>query len=160
MNSPRTLSLWLCILRIAASNYDHSGHKTPTTGRWSSLRLSLSLTGRTPHFTGEKLHHHCRSEGRKTVPLLSFLIRHKSKDGVSSNLVFDLGIQKNFDGYVPAQQHQITQRQPVVVEPDAADSLRAAGLDPAEDVDIVILNHVPCCFKYGGQIQLSQTKVG
>ncbi|KAI4926264.1 hypothetical protein J4E85_006556 [Alternaria conjuncta] len=75
-------------------------------------------------------------ERRATVPSLSFLIRHGA-----SNLVFDLGLKRDFSGYREAQQHHIAQRQPTSVSPDAADSLRRGGLDP-KDVDVVILSHV------------------
>lgn len=79
---------------------------------------------------------------RTTVPSMSFLIRHRSKDGQNTNLVFDLGVKKDLNGYAKAQLHHCSQRQPIVTEPDAADSLRAGGLDPAKDVDVVILSHV------------------
>ncbi|KAI4910865.1 hypothetical protein J4E90_007121 [Alternaria incomplexa] len=75
-------------------------------------------------------------ERRATVPSLSFLIRHGS-----SNLVFDLGLKRDFSGYREAQQHHIAQRQPTSVSPDAAESLRRGGLDP-KDVDVVMLSHV------------------
>jgi glyoxylase-like metal-dependent hydrolase (beta-lactamase superfamily II) len=75
-------------------------------------------------------------ERRATVPSLSFLIRHGS-----SKLVFDLGLKRDFAGYREAQQHHIAQRQPTVVSPDAAESLRKGGVDPKE-VDTVILSHV------------------
>lgn len=81
-------------------------------------------------------------EKRTTVPSLCFLIRHKSTDGKQNNLVFDLGLKKKLDGYTPAQQHHITQRQPVIVEPDTADSLRAGGLEPTKDINAAILSHV------------------
>ena len=79
---------------------------------------------------------------RNTVPSLAFLVRHKSKEGKTTAIVFDLGIKKNLNNYAEAQQHHITTRQPVIVEPDAADSLRAGGLDPTKDIDVVILSHV------------------
>ncbi|KAI4632150.1 uncharacterized protein J4E87_001621 [Alternaria ethzedia] len=75
-------------------------------------------------------------EKRATVPSLSFLIRHGA-----SNLVFDLGLKRDFSGYREAQQHHIAQRQPTSVSPDAAESLRKGGLDP-KDVDVVMLSHV------------------
>jgi len=78
---------------------------------------------------------------RSTVPSLCFLIRHQSKDGKSTNLVFDLGLKKDLSGYAPAQQNHIKQRQPVGVEPDVADSLRHGGLDPQE-IDTVMVSHV------------------
>ncbi|CAN9143256.1 unnamed protein product [Alternaria alternata] len=75
-------------------------------------------------------------ERRATVPSLSFLIRHGS-----SNLVFDLGLKRDFAGYREAQQHHIAQRQPTSVSLDVAESLRRGGVDPRE-VDTVMLSHV------------------
>jgi glyoxylase-like metal-dependent hydrolase (beta-lactamase superfamily II) len=75
-------------------------------------------------------------ERRATVPSLAFLIRHGS-----SNLVFDLGLKRDFSGYREAQQHHIAQRQPTSVKPDAAESLRRGGVDP-KDIDVVMLSHV------------------
>ncbi|TVY60654.1 Cytochrome P450 monooxygenase andK [Lachnellula suecica] len=82
---------------------------------------------------------------RTTVPSLSFLIRHPSPGGnnrPTKNLVFDLGLKRDFSGYPPAQQAHISQRQPTIVKPDCADSLRVGGLDPETDIDIVLLSHV------------------
>lgn len=99
-------------------------------------------------------------EKRSTVPSLAFLIQHPSpsistpgRDG--TNLVFDLGVKRNVEGYRAAQRDHVAQRQPVITKPDCADSLRygAAGsrkgdaqggllLDPAKDIDLVVLSHV------------------
>ncbi|KAF7547087.1 hypothetical protein G7046_g9109 [Stylonectria norvegica] len=96
-------------------------------------------------------------EKRSTVPSLAFLIQHPlpstSSPGRSgTNIVFDLGLKRDVNGYKPAQQEHVKQRQPVTTDPDCADSLRygAAGssrdgrplLDPAKDIDFVILSHV------------------
>ncbi|KAH8898471.1 hypothetical protein GQ53DRAFT_881643 [Thozetella sp. PMI_491] len=87
-------------------------------------------------------------EKRVTVPSLSFLIQHPTK---STKLVFDLGLKRDVGGYAPAQQAHISQRQPLILDPDCAASLRygadgAVGgkvlLDPAKDIDVVILSHV------------------
>ncbi|KAH7082677.1 beta-lactamase-like protein [Paraphoma chrysanthemicola] len=82
-------------------------------------------------------------EKRATVPSLSFFIQHPSPTNASKpdTLVFDLGLKRDISGYREAQQHHIAQRQPTTVSPDAAESLRAGGLDP-KDVDTVILSHV------------------
>ncbi|KAH7056919.1 beta-lactamase-like protein [Macrophomina phaseolina] len=74
---------------------------------------------------------------RTTVPSLSFLIRHPTR-----TLVFDLGLKRDLSAYAPAQQHHITQRHPITTSPDVADSLRGGGLDPARDIDDVLLSHV------------------
>lgn len=84
---------------------------------------------------------------RNTVPSLSFLIRHPSTssgagDHSVTNIVFDLGLKRDLTGYAPAQQPHITQRQPIITDPDCAASLRNGGLDPAKDIGMVILSHV------------------
>ncbi|KAK0723388.1 hypothetical protein B0T26DRAFT_643587 [Lasiosphaeria miniovina] len=93
---------------------------------------------------------------RATVPSLSFLVRHTAPSGATTAVLFDLGVKRNIDGYTPAQRAHIAQRQPVVVSPDCADSLRRGHsptatdgeqqqlllLDPTTDVDVVILSHV------------------
>lgn len=79
-------------------------------------------------------------EKRATVPTLSFLIQHPSSSG-TNKLVFDLGLKRDFSGYREAQQHHISQRQPTIVSPDAAESLKKGGLGP-EEIDTVILSHV------------------
>lgn len=83
-------------------------------------------------------------EKRTTVPSLSFLIHHPSKDASQppTRIVFDLGLKRNLSRYPPAMQSHISQRQPVITSPDVAESLRAGGLDPARDIDYVILSHV------------------
>lgn len=77
---------------------------------------------------------------RSTVPSLSFLIQHPC----SENIIFDLGIKRNIQDYTPAQRAHISQRQPTITSPDCADSLRnnAKPLDPARDIDYIILSHV------------------
>ncbi|KIV87115.1 hypothetical protein PV11_02683 [Exophiala sideris] len=81
-------------------------------------------------------------EKRATVPSLSFLIQHPSQDGKTTRLVFDLGLKRDLTKYPPAQQAHIANRQPTILHPDCADCLRGGGLDPAKDIDIVILSHV------------------
>lgn len=84
-------------------------------------------------------------EKRSTVPSLSFLIRHPSagQNGkTSTNVVFDLGMRRDITKFKPAQHIHIQNRQPTIVHPDVADSLRAGGLSPETDIDIVILSHV------------------
>lgn len=81
-------------------------------------------------------------EKRSTVPSLSFLIQHpSSSSSVPTTLVFDLGLKRDISGYRSAQQHHISQRQPTILSPDAAESLRKGGLSP-EQIDTVILSHV------------------
>lgn len=81
-------------------------------------------------------------EKRATVPSLSFLIQHPAQDGKPTRIVFDLGLKRDLTKYPPAQQAHIANRQPTILHPDCADCLRGGGLDPAKDIDIVILSHV------------------
>lgn len=82
-------------------------------------------------------------EKRATVPSLSFLIQHPSKD-ISEKidtLVFDLGLKRDITGYREAQQHHIAQRQPTILSPDATESLQKCNLHP-KNIDTIILSHV------------------
>ncbi|KAJ8119656.1 hypothetical protein ONZ43_g3439 [Nemania bipapillata] len=97
---------------------------------------------------------------RTTVPSLSFLIQHPSsppsRSGNVTNLVFDLGVKRDISGYTIAQQPHISQRQPIITDPDCSASLRNGAstigepngasekelLDPEEDIDFVIVSHV------------------
>ncbi|OAA54573.1 hypothetical protein SPI_08819 [Niveomyces insectorum RCEF 264] len=86
-------------------------------------------------------------EKRATVPSLAFLIQHPSAPPArpgsrATNLVFDLGLKRDLSGYAPAQAQHITQRQPIILQPDCADSLRQGQFDPATEVDMVVLSHV------------------
>ena len=85
-------------------------------------------------------------EKRATVPSMAFFIRHPSSSGSSgknnTTMVFDLGMKRDPTKFPPALQAHIAARQPTVLHPDVADSLRAGGLDPASDIDIVMLSHV------------------
>ena len=97
---------------------------------------------------------------RITVPSLSFLIQHPSPPASPDNpdtttrLIFDLGIKRDLTGYTTAQQEHIAQRMPVIASPDCTESLRTGAhrdsigsgkrtlLEPANDIDMVILSHV------------------
>ncbi|MCJ1301809.1 hypothetical protein MMC08_004610 [Hypocenomyce scalaris] len=80
-----------------------------------------------------------------TVPSMCFLIQHPSpgdgKSGQPTRIVFDLGLKRDLSQYAEGMQRHISQRQPIHSLPDTAASLVAAGLDPASDIDIVILSH-------------------
>lgn len=85
--------------------------------------------------------------GRKrTLPSLCFLIQHPSQSkndaGRQTNMVFDLGLKRDLQGYMPAMQTHIAARQPIHTSPDVAESLKAGNINPATDVDYVILSHV------------------
>jgi glyoxylase-like metal-dependent hydrolase (beta-lactamase superfamily II) len=83
---------------------------------------------------------------RSTMPSLCFLIQHPTPQPNSSrsttNLVFDLGLSRDLSSYMPAMHAHISSRQPIISHPDTADSLRNGGIDPAKDIDYVLLSHV------------------
>lgn len=84
-------------------------------------------------------------EKKATVPSLCFLIQHPSlgNNGRSTtNLLFDLGLKRDINAYTPAMAAHIANRQPIITSPDCAASLRASGLEPDTDIDIVLLSHV------------------
>lgn len=92
---------------------------------------------------------------RTTVPSLSFLIQHPSappsRNGDVTNIIFDLGVKRDLSGYTVAQQPQVSDREPIITDPDCSASLRRGAnnegednnqlLSP-EDIDFVILSHV------------------
>ncbi|KIY01557.1 uncharacterized protein Z520_03109 [Fonsecaea multimorphosa CBS 102226] len=79
-----------------------------------------------------------------TVPSMCFLIEHREPSTSKlTRVVFDLGIKRDLTRYAqPATQHHITTRQPVYSSADARSSLMSGGLDPARDIDYVILSHI------------------
>lgn len=83
-------------------------------------------------------------EKRTTVPSMCFLIEHPETDSSKpTRLVFDLGIKRDLTEYSqPATQHHITTRQPVYSSADTRSSLLSGGLDPAKDIEYVILSHI------------------
>jgi glyoxylase-like metal-dependent hydrolase (beta-lactamase superfamily II) len=82
-------------------------------------------------------------EKKATVPSLCFLIQHPFDNGAKmTNMVFDLGLKRDLTGYPPAQQTHIKNRQPTILDPDCAASLRNGGLDPAKDIDVVMPSHL------------------
>lgn len=102
-------------------------------------------------------------EARRTVPSLSFLITHSNppthlpflrkpdhgrhQDGKPPNfrkplrMLFDLGLRKSVDRYLPQQQEHFKNREPHALSPSVAEDLEKGDVKPA-DIDLVILSHV------------------
>lgn len=81
-------------------------------------------------------------DARRTVPSLAFLIQHTNRTtGISTRIVFDLGLRRNVKRYPPPIQKHIETRQPISTEPDVTKSLAKGGLTP-NDIDYVIYSHV------------------
>lgn len=79
---------------------------------------------------------------RKTVPSLSFLVRHQDiETNKTTRIVLDLGLRRCVERYPEPIQKHITTRQPLTTDPDVVKSLAAGGLTP-DDIDFVIYTHV------------------
>lgn len=79
-----------------------------------------------------------------TVPSLCFLIEHRTgaETEQPTRIVLDLGLKRDLDAYEPAMRSHISNRQPITTFPDVAESLRRGGLDPANDIDVVMYTHM------------------
>lgn len=74
---------------------------------------------------------------------MCFLIEHRAPGTEKAHrIVFDLGIKRDLSKYLPATRKHIVERQPVYSTPDTRSSLLTGGLDPAKDIDYVVLSHV------------------
>lgn len=81
-------------------------------------------------------------EARKTVPSLAFLVQHhNSNTGITTRLLFDLGLRRHVERYAPRIQEHIKSRQPITTFPDVVASLARGGLTP-DDIDYVLYSHV------------------
>lgn len=76
---------------------------------------------------------------RSRVPSLSFLLAHHDASGKRTNLLFDLGLRRNTDDYIPAIRDHLRTRQPLDTMPDVKQSLVDGGVQP-QDIDQVILS--------------------
>ncbi|KAK3312726.1 beta-lactamase-like protein [Apodospora peruviana] len=77
-----------------------------------------------------------------TVPSLSFLITSTSHQPWPRRILFDLGLRSRITDYSEPQQRHLANRTPYTIGPGVAAILRSEGLDPASDIDTVILSHV------------------
>lgn len=78
---------------------------------------------------------------RSLVPSLSFLVSHQDANNQRTNIVFDLGLRRDIQGYIPSIQEHIQTRQPMNTLPDVRQSLEEGGVPPG-DISHVILSHV------------------
>lgn len=77
-------------------------------------------------------------EGKVTsAPSLSFLIHHPQRN---ENIVFDLGIRKDWNNYPPSIVDWIKTTYPVQVKQDVVESLAKGGKQP-NDIHYVCLSH-------------------
>lgn len=79
---------------------------------------------------------------RSTVPSLCFYIVHTdAASGKKTNLVFDLGLRRETDNYIPPIRQHLTTRQPLDTSLDVRQSLLNGGVHP-QDISHVIVSHV------------------
>lgn len=82
-------------------------------------------------------------EARRTVPSLSFLIKHQdvSSQEPPTYVLFDLGLRKHLSLYSQQIQAHAETRKPISSQPDVLTSLQEGGLN-ADDIDLIVLSHV------------------
>lgn len=79
---------------------------------------------------------------RSLVPSLSFLLVHQAAGGGErTNIVFDLGLRRDTDGYIPPIRNHLYTRQPLDTLPDVRQSLLDGGMQIAE-ISNIIISHV------------------
>jgi glyoxylase-like metal-dependent hydrolase (beta-lactamase superfamily II) len=116
-----------------------------TTEKMENVCEDICFGRRPFDLTGEALCDRCGSSEADHGTSPCFLIQHPS-GGINgrktTNLVFDLGLKRDLAKHPPAMAGHISQRHPIITSPEAAESLRAAGLSPASDIDVVVMSHV------------------
>lgn len=80
---------------------------------------------------------------RSLVPSLCFLLVHRAAGGggPQTNIVFDLGLRRNTQDYIPPIRDHLHTRQPMNTLLDARQSLIIGGVQPP-DISHVIISHV------------------
>ena len=79
---------------------------------------------------------------KSLVPSMCFLITHQTTtSSTPTRLVFDLGLKRDLSKYSSGMQAHIANRQPIHTSLDVHSSLISGGLDPAKDINMVILSH-------------------
>ncbi|PGG97668.1 hypothetical protein AJ79_09127 [Helicocarpus griseus UAMH5409] len=100
------------------------------------IQLTL-LSGGHIHLRGE--HFVQGSDETLICPSMSWLLTHKPTD---ARLIFDLGLRKDAENYIPPVAERIRTRVTISVDEDVFDSLAKANVDPTEDIDAVIFSHL------------------
>lgn len=75
----------------------------------------------------------------RKVPSMSWLIQHRDS---GTNLIFDLGLRKDTQGYTPAVQRRLQTLIKAEVPRDVFDDLEQCCTDPHSDIDTVIFSHL------------------
>lgn len=78
---------------------------------------------------------------RSLVPSLCFLLVHQDASGKPTNILFDLGVRRNTQDYIPPIRDHLHTRQPMNTMPDVHQSLVDGGVRP-QDISHVIVSHV------------------
>lgn len=79
---------------------------------------------------------------RSTVPSLCFLLLHTDEaSGKKTNIIFDLGLRRDTENYLPSIRQHLTTRQPLDTSLDVRQSLLNGGVHP-QDISNIIISHV------------------
>lgn len=75
---------------------------------------------------------------RSLVPSLSFLLVHHDNSGQRTNIVFDLGLRRDTDEYIPPIRDHLQTRQPMKTLPDVKQTLLDGGVQPLDITHVII----------------------
>lgn len=75
---------------------------------------------------------------RSLVPSLSFLLVHQDSNGQRTNIVFDLGLRRDTQDYIPPIRDHLQTRQPMKTLPDVRQTLLDGGVQPLDITHVII----------------------
>lgn len=75
---------------------------------------------------------------RSLVPSLSFLLVHKDSSGQRTDIVFDLGLRRESEEYIPPIRDHLQTRQPMKTLPDVRQTLLDGGVQPLDITHVII----------------------
>ncbi|OAX78456.1 hypothetical protein ACJ72_07236 [Emergomyces africanus] len=100
------------------------------------VNLTL-LCGGYIHLDGEEIVQ--GSDETLICPSMSWLLTHRA---TGARIIFDLGLRKDADNYIPPVAERIRTRVTISVKEDVFDSLATANVDPTTDIEAVIFSHL------------------
>lgn len=75
---------------------------------------------------------------RSLVPSLAFLLAHHDSGGQQTNILFDLGLRRDTQDYIPPIRDHLHTRQPLITLPDVRQTLLDGGVQPLDIAQIII----------------------
>lgn len=75
---------------------------------------------------------------RSLVPSLSFLLVHHDSGGQRTSILFDLGLRRDTEDYIPPIRDHLQTRHPLNTLPDVRQTLLDGGVQPVDIAQIII----------------------